>query len=79
MEVEVRNNDLEGALKILRNKISKDGILKEVRVKEFHMTRAARRRKKDQLAARKKKRAEARRRAWEQQHEDKGRSVRGIA
>ncbi len=35
LEVEVRGDDIEQAIKILRNKISKDGILTELRRRRF--------------------------------------------
>jgi len=35
IEVEVRSGDIEGALKVLKNKLSKDGILTELKNKRY--------------------------------------------
>jgi small subunit ribosomal protein S21 len=40
--VEVRNNNVDKALRILKKKIQEDGLLQD---REFHMTRGERRRK----------------------------------
>lgn len=36
LEVEVRNNDIEDAIKVLRHKMSKDGLLAELKEKRYY-------------------------------------------
>ena len=39
MRVEVRNNNVEKALRILKKKLQHDGLFNELREREFHMTK----------------------------------------
>jgi len=43
--VEVRNNNVEKALRILKKKLQEDGLFNELRNREFHQTRGERKRK----------------------------------
>ena len=36
MEVRVRNNNVEKALKILKKKLQKEGLFRELRIREFY-------------------------------------------
>lgn len=53
LEVDVRNNDIEQAIKVLRNKISKDGILSELRTRRFAEKPSEKRRRKHREAIKK--------------------------
>ena len=48
--VEVKNNDLGRALRKLKKKIAEDGILQDIRAKEFYESKGTKRRK-EKLAA----------------------------
>ena len=39
MRVEVRNGNVEKALRILKKKLQQDGLFNELREREFHMTK----------------------------------------
>ena len=45
MEVEVRNNNVTKAMRILKKKIEREGILQEVREREFYEKPSERKRK----------------------------------
>ena len=45
MRVEVRNNNVDKALRILKKKLQEDGPFNELRKREFAMSRGERRRK----------------------------------
>ena len=48
MRVEVRNNNIDGALRVLKKKLQQDGLFNEMRRKEYHETKGEKgRRKKD--------------------------------
>jgi small subunit ribosomal protein S21 len=53
LEVDVRDNDIEQAIKILRNKISKDGILTELRNRRFAEKPSEKKRRKHREALKK--------------------------
>lgn len=53
LEVEVRDGDIEQAIKILRNKMSKDGILTELRHRRFAEKPSEKRRRKHREALKK--------------------------
>ena len=36
MEVEVRNNNVEKALRVLKKKLQKDGLFRELRLRQFY-------------------------------------------
>ena len=39
MKIDVRNNNVDKALKILKKKLQEDGVFNEMRDREFHMTK----------------------------------------
>ena len=39
MRVEVRNNNVDGALRVLKKKLQQDGLFNEMRNREAHMTK----------------------------------------
>tara|TARA_B110000977_G_C10782712_1_gene379240 strand:- start:197 stop:400 length:204 start_codon:yes stop_codon:yes gene_type:complete len=45
MRVDVRNNNVEKALRILKKKLQQDGLFNELREREFHMTKGEKGRK----------------------------------
>ena len=44
MKIEVRNNNVDGALRILKKKLQKDGFYTELREKEYYRTKGEKRR-----------------------------------
>ena len=44
MRVEVRNNNIDGALRVLKKKLQQDGLFNEMRRKEYHETKGEKRR-----------------------------------
>ena len=44
MEVEVRNNNVDKAMRILKKKLQDDGFFNELRKREYYMTRSEKRR-----------------------------------
>ena len=46
MRVEVRNNNLDGALRVLKKKLQQDGLFNEMRNREAHETKGEKRRRK---------------------------------
>ena len=46
MRVEVRNNNIDGALRVLKKKIQQDGLFNEMRRKEYHETKGEKGRRK---------------------------------
>ena len=45
MKVEVRNNNIDGALRVLKKKLQQDGLFNEMRRKEYHETKGEKRRR----------------------------------
>ena len=45
MKIDVRNNNVDKALKILKKKLQEDGVFNEMRDHEFHMTKGEKKRK----------------------------------
>ena len=45
MKVEVRNNNIDGALRILKKKMQSENVFNELRRKEFHESRGTRKRR----------------------------------
>ena len=45
MRVDVRNGNVEKALRILKKKLQQDGLFNELREREFHMTKGEKGRK----------------------------------
>tara|TARA_Y100000310_G_scaffold83085_1_gene79750 strand:- start:4287 stop:4511 length:225 start_codon:yes stop_codon:yes gene_type:complete len=56
-EVTVRNNNVDKALRILKKKLTEEGLFNELREREYYMTRGAKRRKAKDAAKRRQKRA----------------------
>jgi small subunit ribosomal protein S21 len=50
MRVTVRNNNVEKAMRVLKNKLQKEGVFNELREREYFMTRGEKKRK-DKAAA----------------------------
>ena len=46
MRVEVRNNNIDGALGVLKKKLQQDGLFNEMRRKEYHETKGEKGRRK---------------------------------
>ena len=46
MRVEVRNNNVDGALRVLKKKLQQDGLFNEMRNREAHETKGEKRRRK---------------------------------
>ena len=62
MEVIVYNNDIEKALKILKKKLSKDGLYTELKERRFYDKPSVKRKKKALKAAKRKLKKKGRRR-----------------
>ena len=45
MRVEVRNNKVEKAMRILKKKLTEEGVFNELREREFYMTKGEKRRR----------------------------------
>ena len=45
MKIEVRNNNVDGALRVLKKKLQQDGLFNEMRRKEYHETKGEKRRR----------------------------------
>jgi small subunit ribosomal protein S21 len=56
MYVEVRNDDVNGALRVLKKKLIKDGFFQELRERSFYESRGTKRRKAKAAATRRYKR-----------------------
>ena len=56
MTVTVRNNDVNGALRVLRKRLVKEGIIQELREKTYFPSRGEKRRKEKAAAIRRYKR-----------------------
>ena len=52
MEVKVYDNDIEKALKVLKNKLSKDGFFKELKMRRFYEKPSVKRKRKNREARR---------------------------
>ena len=46
MRVEVRNNNIDGAWRVLKKKLQQDGLFNEMRRKEYHETKGEKGRRK---------------------------------
>ncbi len=44
MKVEVRNNNVDAAIRILKKKLQQDGVFNEMRNKEYHRTKGEKKR-----------------------------------
>ncbi len=47
MRVEVRNNNVDAALRVLKKKMQQDGLFNEMRNREFHESKGEKRRRKE--------------------------------
>ena len=56
MTVTVRNGDVNGALRVLKKKLIKDGLFQEIRERSFYESRGTKRRKANAAATRRYKR-----------------------
>ena len=45
MKIEVRNNNVEKAMRILKKKLTEEGVFNELREREFYMTKGEKRRR----------------------------------
>jgi len=59
MQVEVRNNDVNRALRKLKKKLADDGLMQELRQREFYESKGTRRRKAKEAAIRRYKKQRA--------------------
>lgn len=61
LTVEVRNNNVDGAIKLLNRKVKSEGLLREIRKREYYEKPSVVRRKKHVEAVSRARKAEARR------------------
>ncbi len=61
MRVEVRNGNLDKALRVLKNKLQKEGIFNELRDREYYMSKGEKRRRAKAAAIRRQKKADQKR------------------
>lgn len=52
MKIEVRNNNVERAMRILKKKLTEEGVFNELREREFYMTKGEKRRRAKNAAKR---------------------------
>ena len=57
MKVEVRNNNVDKAMRVLKNKLQQEGIFNELREREFYMTKGEKKRRSKAAAIRRSKKA----------------------
>ena len=57
MRVTVRNNNVEKAMRVLKNKLQQEGVFNELREREYFMTRGEKKRKDKAAAIRRNKKA----------------------
>ena len=57
MRVTVRNNNVEKAMRVLKNKLQQEGVFNELREREYYMTKGEKRRKDKAAAIRRTKKA----------------------
>ena len=56
MKIEVRNNNVEKAMRILKKKLTEEGVFNELREREFYMTKGEKRRRAKNAAKRRSER-----------------------
>ena len=61
MKVEVRNGNVEKAIRVLKNKLQQEGVFNELREREYYMTKGEKRRKAKASAIRRAKKEEEKR------------------
>ena len=57
MKVTVRNNNVDKAIRVLKNKLQQEGVFNELREREYYMTKGEKRRKTKAAAIRRNKKA----------------------
>ena len=55
MKVTVRNNNVDKAMRVIKNKLQQDGFFNELREREYHMTRGEKKRRSKAAAIRRTK------------------------
>jgi len=61
MKVDVRNGNVDKAIRVLKNKLQQEGVFNELREREYYMTKGEKRRKAKAAAIRRAKKAEEKR------------------
>ena len=61
MRVEVRNGNVDQAIRVLKKKLQQDGLFNELREREFYTSRSERRRRAKAAAIRRQKREDTKR------------------
>ena len=61
MRVEVRNGNVDKAIRVLKNKLQQEGVFNELREREYYMTKGEKRRRAKAAAIRRAKKAEEKR------------------
>ena len=61
MKVEVRNGNVDKAIRVLKNKLQQEGVFNELREREYYMTKGEKRRRSKAAAIRRAKKAEEKR------------------
>ena len=61
MKVEVRNGNVDKAIRVLKNKLQQEGVFNELREREYYMTKGEKRRKAKASAIRRAKKEEEKR------------------
>ena len=57
MKVTVRNNNVDKAIRVLKNKLQQEGVFNELREREYYMTKGEKQRKAKAAAIRRNKKA----------------------
>ena len=68
MKVEVRNDNVDQAIRILKKKLQQDGLFNELREREFYTSRSEKRRRSKAAAIRRQKRETMKRELEEDGH-----------
>tara|TARA_Y100000296_G_C5152630_1_gene247269 strand:+ start:1025 stop:1252 length:228 start_codon:yes stop_codon:yes gene_type:complete len=61
MRVEVRNGNVDQAIRILKKKLQQDGLFNELREREYYMSKSEKRRRSKAAAIRRQKREDVKR------------------
>ncbi len=57
MKVTVRNNNVDKAMRVLKNKLQQEGVFNELREREYYMTKGEKKRRSKAAAIRRSKKA----------------------
>ena len=68
MEVEVRNGNVDQAIRVLKKKLQQDGLFNELREREYYTSRSEKRRRSKAAAIRRQKREAVKRELEEDGH-----------